>query len=387
MLQTLLFILTVIQLTDCYLFRPDEPDDFSISVDDNYTGEASLCIRVFCSFTVPQSVLDSKPIRRIWFKGDPQNPTVEVPSFNFGFFNSGEEECSFKLDNLVQGENDGDYRLKVAWGYGNMYIFNKTVKIIVKELTQTPTIEVPLLTAGEEAEISCRAPGNCRNLEMDMFWEGIEPERTERRGVSVIGSDELFLLLIFHPKPEHHNINLTCRVIFQENIQTEATVTLDVRHAPKILNSSRCVVWGDELICVCVSGGFPLPDIYWSPLDDVTEYYSAFSNENTFSIISISTVSFRNLNETIVCISVNPIGLEIMEIQVDKKLKTSWKLPTSWIFFIISFVLNICLASSLIVILRRRGKQKPQDGNRVYMSPMMGDESVYETIKMSSERS
>lgn len=111
---------------------PDEPVDFSISVNDNYTGEASLCIRVFCSFTVPQSVLDSEPIRRMWFKGDPQNPTDEVPSVDFGISNSGEKECSFQLNNLVQGENDGDYRLKLEWGYGNVHIFNKTVKIIVK---------------------------------------------------------------------------------------------------------------------------------------------------------------------------------------------------------------------------------------------------------------
>lgn len=73
---------------------------------------------------------------------------------------------------------------------------------------------------------------------MDMFWEGIEPERIERRGVSVIGSDNLFLLLIFHPKPQHHNINLTCRVIFQENIQTEATVTLEVRRMYHFLYNS-----------------------------------------------------------------------------------------------------------------------------------------------------
>nr|XP_021322141.1 sialic acid-binding Ig-like lectin 12 isoform X1 [Danio rerio] len=391
MLQTLLFISTVIQITDCfigpYLFRPDQPLDFSISVNDNYTGEASLCIRVFCSFTVPQRVLDSEePIRRTWIKGDPQNPTVEVPSVDFGV-SYGKAECNFLLKNLVQGQNDGDYRLKLEWGHGNVHIFNKTVRIIVKELTEKPTIEVPLLTAGEKAEISCRAPGTCLNPKMGMFWEGIEPERTERKAFGVIGREDDFLLLIFHPKPEHHNINLTCRVIFQENMQTEATVTLEVRHAPKISNSSRCVVWGDELICVCVSGGFPLPDIYWSPLDDVTEYYIAFSNENTFSIISISTASFRNLNMTIVCISMNPIGLETMEIQVDEKLKASWKLPTSWIFFSISLVLNISLASCLIVTLRRKGKPKPQDDNRVYISPMKSDESVYETIQMSSESS
>lgn len=146
------------------------------------------------------------------------------------------------------------------------------------------------------------------------------------------------------------------------------------------------MAWGDELICMCVSGGFPLPNIYWSTLDDATKYYSAFSNKNTISFISISTASFRNLNATIVCISENPIDLAIMEIQVDEKLKgkhyttqskvlqafyltvilkrtfyltnikflcilASWNLPTSWIFFSISLILNISFAC-LIVIFR-----------------------------------
>lgn len=90
-----------------------------------------MCITAFCFFTVPQSV--PEPIRRTWFKGDPQNPTVEVPCFNIIRPSFGNErECSFMLKNLVQGESDGEYRLKLEWGQGKVYIFPQTVKITVK---------------------------------------------------------------------------------------------------------------------------------------------------------------------------------------------------------------------------------------------------------------
>lgn len=110
---------------------PDELTNFSIRVKDNFTGEAGLCINAFCFFTVPQSV--PEPIRRTWFKGDPQNPTVEVPfrPSSAGRFR-GERECSFMLKNLVQGESDGEYRLKRQWELGKVYIFPQTVKITVK---------------------------------------------------------------------------------------------------------------------------------------------------------------------------------------------------------------------------------------------------------------
>ncbi|XP_048016888.1 sialic acid-binding Ig-like lectin 12 [Megalobrama amblycephala] len=386
MLQTLLFILTVVQMTDCYRFDPDEPTDFSILVTENFTGEAGLCIRVFCSFTVPQSV--SEPIRRTWFKGGPQNPTAEVPCVHIFGDKDNERECSFMLENLVQGESDGEYSFKLEWGQGKVYIFPQTVKITVKELTEKPTIEVPQLTAGEKAEINCRAPGSCVNLKTDIVFKGIEPDEVHRRMRGVSDWDNTLSVFTFHPEPEHHNTNLTCRVIFQENIWTESTVILKVRHAPKILYSSRCLVWGDELTCMCVSSGLSLPQIYWPILNG--EYYSAFSAENTIRIITVSIASFRNINATIKCISENLIGRAEMEIQVQNnagKPKVNWSLSTSWIFFTLSAVVNVIFVSCLTVVLRRREKHEPKDDNHVYMTSLKREESVYETIKMSSERS
>lgn len=97
---------------------------YSIRVKESFTGEAGLCIRVDCFFTVPQSVSD--PIKRTWFKGDPQNPAVQVPCVG------NLRECSFLLNHLVQGESDGEYRLKLEWEQGEVFIFPQTVHITVK---------------------------------------------------------------------------------------------------------------------------------------------------------------------------------------------------------------------------------------------------------------
>ncbi|KAK7156671.1 hypothetical protein R3I94_006649 [Phoxinus phoxinus] len=376
-------------MTDCYGFDPDEPTNFSISVEDNYTGEAGLCIRVFCLFTVPQSVSKSEPIRRTWFKGDPQNPTVEVPCFNTNTLFANERECNFVPKDLVQGESDGEYRLKLEWGQGKVYIFPQTVTITVKELNQKPTINVPQLTAGEKAEISCKVPGDCINPLADIVWTGIEPDEI-RPGISAVpGSEHHYSILTFHPEPEHHNTKLTCTVIFQKSIQTENTVILKVRHAPKILNSSCCLVWGDELICMCVSSGVPLPQIHWTVLD--SEYYSIASAKNTSSTITVSIASFRDLKANIGCVSKNLIGMAGMGIQVHnhaEKPKVGCSLYTPWIFFTLSVIVNVIFISCLTVILRRRKKhKKTNDDNHVYMAPMKREESVYETVKLSSERS
>ncbi|XP_016334960.1 sialic acid-binding Ig-like lectin 7 [Sinocyclocheilus anshuiensis] len=387
MLQTLLFILTVIKMTNCETLYPDAPTNFYIKVEESFTGEAGLCIRVFCFFTIPQSVSD--PIRITWFKGDPQNPAVELPYFSTNIFYPHEKECNFLLNHLVQGKSDGEYRLKLEWGEGKVYIFPQTVNITVKtKLTQKPTISVPLLTVGEKAEISCKVPGDCTEPLADIVWTGIDGE-TSRRSHGVPNQEEHFSIMTFHPKPEHHNTKLTCTVTLQGSIRSESTVILKVRHSPTILNSSRCFVWGDELSCMCVSSGVPLPQIYWPILNGTTKYFSAVSTENIICISNISISGFRNVNTTIECVSENLIGMTKMEIQVHnhgEKPKVSWSFSTPWIFFTLSVVLNVIFASCLTVVLcfhRREKHTKPKDDDHVYMTARKRQESVYETIKMS----
>ncbi|XP_048016886.1 uncharacterized protein LOC125248806 [Megalobrama amblycephala] len=229
------------------------------------------------------------------------------------------------------------------------------------------------------------------NPSADIVWTGIEPDEINHKSSGVPGWEKRSSIMTFHPEPEHHNTKLTCTVIFQKIIRTESTVILEVRYAPKILNSSRCLVWGDELTCMCVSSGVPLPQIYWPMFDSINKYYSTASAENTISISNISISGFSNINATVECVSKNLIGMAKMEIQVQshaEKPKVSWSLSTSWIFFTLSAVVNVIFTCCLTVVLRRREKlKKLKDDNHIYMTSMAREESMYETIKMSSERS
>ncbi|XP_051962535.1 sialic acid-binding Ig-like lectin 7 [Xyrauchen texanus] len=367
----------------------DGSTGFSISVDNNFTGEAGLCIRVFCSFTVPQNL--SEPLKGMWFKGDPQNPTIEFPCFNFGSY-SDEEDCSFLLGDLIPGKSDGEYRFKVEYGQGKIYIFPQTVTVTVKELTQKPAINVPVLTAGEMAEISCQISGNCPLTKTEIVWKGIDDEfEVKLYSYGVPGKENKFSVITFNTKQEHHNTNLTCTVIFEGNIQAERSVTLELSYAPIILNSSCCTLWGDELTCVCVSDGVPLPQIHWPLLSIAPKYYSIVTSEENYSVSTISISGFRPTNtSTIGCVSSNAIGETQMEIQVQSQaVKVSGSLSTLWMFFTLSIVLHVIIAVCMtFVIDRRREKcKKPKDDNHIYMTTLKTEESLYESINLSAERS
>nr|XP_055051478.1 sialic acid-binding Ig-like lectin 7 [Misgurnus anguillicaudatus] len=225
MLQTLLLILTLIKMTDCE-DPVGFPSDFSIRVDRNITGEAGLCVKVYCYFTVPENI-KSEHLKRTWFKGDPQNPNVEVPCIDLNMRSRNHFGCHFQLENLVQGESDGEYRFKVEWGQGNVHIFPETVKMTVKELTQKPIMDIPVLTVGQRATLSCTIPGDCLNPIHQIVWTGIDNSTSTHTGEAVPGSQEL--ILSFDPEPEHHKTKLTCTVIITGNIRTETSVILEVR--------------------------------------------------------------------------------------------------------------------------------------------------------------
>ncbi len=76
---------------------------------------------------------------------------------------------------------------------------------------------------------------------------------------------------------------------------------------------------GDELSCVCVSSGVPLPQISWPILNGGTKYLSAVSTENIISISNISIPGFKNVNSTVECVGENLIGMKKMEIRVHNR--------------------------------------------------------------------
>nr|XP_055053756.1 sialic acid-binding Ig-like lectin 7 [Misgurnus anguillicaudatus] len=363
--------------------------DFSIRVDRNITGEAGLCITVGCFFTVPENI-KSEHLKRTWFKGDPQNPNVEVPCIGLNIHDQNLFGCHFQLKNLVEGESDGEYRFKVEWGKGNVHIFPETVKLTVKELTQKPIMDIPVLTVGQWATLSCTIPGGCLNPIHQIVWTGIDNATiTQTRATILFG--KFSRLLSFDPEPEHHKTKLTCTVIITGNIRTETSVILKVRFAPRIRNTSSCSLWGDKLTCMCVSDGIPLAKISWPLLGVAPDFYSIATSREDYSMSNISISGFSHLNSTVKCISKNELGAAQMEIPVNsfsETYKVSGSLSMPWMFCILSVVLNVIfsVAMTVLYLWRRRGNKTPKDDKHVYMTTMRREESLYETIN-TSERS
>ncbi len=80
----------------------------------------------------------------------------------------------------------------------------------------------------------------------------------------------------------------------------------------------RCFVWGDDLSCVCVSSGVPLPQIHWIVDGAVLNILQCCFSRGHCKHHN----RFGNLNAT-VCVSENLTGLAIMEIQVYSQAEKS----------------------------------------------------------------
>lgn len=76
----------------------------------------------------------------------------------------------------------------------------------------------------------------------------------------------------------------------------------------KIQNGSGCVLQSEGLTCVCISEGFPLPNITWPLLNHHTEYsvITSVSNHTVNSNVSLTVKNHGN--STVECVSNNGNG-------------------------------------------------------------------------------
>ncbi|XP_014835564.1 PREDICTED: sialic acid-binding Ig-like lectin 14 [Poecilia mexicana] len=171
---------------------------------------------------------------------------------------------------------------------------------------------VPPLTEGQQATLTCTAPGLCSGSPptITWMWRGKTEDYHVTGSTSALKTDNLTAVtqrhsstLTFKPSAKHHNTNVICKVSFPGNITTEESVSLNISLLAKILNGSGCVQHAEVLTCVCISEGFPSPTITWPLLKDHTEY-------SVFNIVSNhtvnSTLSLRNPgNISVECFSNN----------------------------------------------------------------------------------
>ncbi|XP_030280955.1 uncharacterized protein LOC115586243 isoform X2 [Sparus aurata] len=332
---------------------------------------------------------------RIWFQEDPQNKKTHIEQ-NKKVVNHEQSGTRHrvKMKSLPQGEYEFGFKLK--WGCNQTYVFPKKVRIIVSALTQKPSVSIPPLLEGQKATLLCTAPSICSDITPKIYWKGIKDVLSMRGAPSR-------LILTFTPAADYHNANITCVAKF-DSIRAETTVTLTVKFAPQILNSSQCMVDSRLLVFVCISWGNPLPLITW-PLASLTDFSvtSSRSDQTVNSTVVMPTADYHN--SSVRCISGNALGRADIEIPLHYyrgDLSVKYGLDSSprsdavhcWPITGVSLSVNVALLTALIVCTVKRGKsqeQRKELGEE--MSPYASlnradnDQNTYSNISPSQRQS
>ncbi|KAM9353532.1 uncharacterized protein ABDE67_005914 [Symphorus nematophorus] len=219
--------------------------------------------------------------------------------------------CSIIVNDLTESDS-GSYRFKVILPEAN----EKKATVSVKGLIQKPTVMIPVsLKEGQQTTLTCTAPGLCSGSdpEITWMWRGRGEKDSHITGnITAFKTENLTAVtwrhsstLTFNFSAEHHSTNVTCKIIFRNNITTEETVTLSETSFPKILKSSGCEVQSEVLTCVCISEGFPLPTINWSLLKNHDEY-SIITMVSKHKVNSTVTLTVNDHSDAAVeCVSSN----------------------------------------------------------------------------------
>lgn len=225
--------------------------------DREIRAEAGLCVVIPCHLIatrsfMPQSVAWSKCQRS---KSRCQDSDVIFNSADHSLYagfrgrlsllDKFPNNCSIIINDLTESDS-GSYQLSVDTYDYNMrkpyrYTFCTRANVTVRALTQKPAVTVPTLAEGQQAELSCVAPGLCSGSKPKIEWlwkrgGGGKGESRITGSIVVFSTATLAAVsqrhssrLTFKPTAAaHHGSRVTCRVSFLDGIRTEETVTLRV---------------------------------------------------------------------------------------------------------------------------------------------------------------
>ncbi|XP_039475252.1 hemicentin-1-like [Oreochromis aureus] len=268
------------------------------------TAQAGLCVVIPCSFTTAD---EFTPTHTVWYKCDASQHSCSDADIIFhsnkntdkkaqaGFEGRvsrlepdvSQKNCSIIINDLKESDS-GSYQLRVTGelnGKQDGFTFIPRVTVSVKGLNQKPTVMIPTLTEGQQATLTCTAPGLCSGSvpEITWTWRGAGGTESYITGNSTAFKTESLTTftqrhestLTFNPSSENHNTNVTCKVHFIGKIMKEETSGLNVNYMKKVqITGITTVKEGDNLNLTCSVESFPPSLIVWSKLGSVTNLHN-----------------------------------------------------------------------------------------------------------------
>uniref|UniRef100_A0A3B5R6B9 B-cell receptor CD22 n=1 Tax=Xiphophorus maculatus TaxID=8083 RepID=A0A3B5R6B9_XIPMA len=307
---------------------PCQQEGYCVSFNEvEIRAEAGLCAVIPCSFTslfVPEHI--------IWYKCEKpvDNCDKSVPVFHSdnkvdniqpGFkgrvsllnLNMTEKNCSMVINDL-QKSDSGSYQLRVV-GKGAKEAFTYLAKanLSLADLNQKPSVMIPPLTEGQQASLTCTAPGLCSGSPPKITWmwrgEG-ENDSYIIGNITALKTENLTAFtkrhvstLTFNASTDHHNTSITCKVSFTGDININETVTLNVTYARKPQISGRTTVMeGDNLNLTCSVDSVPPSVIKWTKSGIETKWQdnilSKVESRQVYLLEKSGRVSFSFMNVT-----------------------------------------------------------------------------------------
>ncbi|XP_043972325.1 sialic acid-binding Ig-like lectin 5 [Gambusia affinis] len=317
------------------LGRPSCYNGYCITLNEGeISAEAGLCVVIPCSFTTADGFT---PKSIVWFKcdswkgrcGDPDkvfhiNRNKVPPEFLGRVLqldpDVSQGNCSIMINDLTTSDS-GSYQLRVNglyYGRSDGFTFSSRTILSVKDLNQKPSLTIPPLTEGQQATLTCTAPGLCSGSPpiITWMWRGKEEIEANITGNTTTSfktenltavTQRHSLILTFNSSAKHHDTNVTCKVSFMSGITTEETVTLKVNYKRQPQISGKTTVKeGDDLNLTCNVESFPQSVVVWTKHSGSGIYFQNNTGSATLVIWNVTAedsgryvCTATHLNETV----------------------------------------------------------------------------------------
>ncbi|XP_035991114.1 hemicentin-1 [Fundulus heteroclitus] len=272
-----------------------QTNSYCVTLNENIRAEAGLCAVIPCSF---KSGFEAEVI--IWYKCDQLmdrcgdfdkvfHSDKNIENVQSGFKGRvsllepdvTQKNCSIMINDLRPSDS-GYYQLRVEGeGTGNAWTYTTKTFLSLTDVNTKSKMKIPLLTEGQQATLTCTAPGLCSGSPPKITWMW---RRKGEKDFHITGNttslktENLTTLtqrhsstLTFNPSAEHHNSKITCKVSFTGDQTKEETATLNVtyKRKPQIFGNVT-VKEGDVLNLTCSVDSFPPSVINWTKIENGT---------------------------------------------------------------------------------------------------------------------